>query len=557
MKVIAVYLLLLAVCNGSCYNSKLFAGGGVNAGEQCLYSYSSEGTGYSDIQMLYNTDSSVKAQSFFYRPSLQTMQVNIQCNIKKTITEYSGNTAHVCFEIVLPLVKIENNALPVDADIIMQEMILPVFADMTVDGNILAVKTDTAVSYLTAGIIRSILSNIQAVIPSEKEQGWQTPEENTIGVFKANYQVVNKSGDSIEYRKTNMGYEKITAAKKGQHLFPDSRSAIITNAYGLVQRISTSESLITLFGRDTIVASGSSTEYKLLRITNIKHEDLLALKQLERSGQYLKSVTLSDPISDEDINRMAYKNTLGDENFETLTEKLRLVTLQDKQYESELVKKIRALAWLHEADCSKMAAILKEAAVGSDTFRVISHSLATVETPFSINELAAVIALRRNDEAVMIELLPVMATTPAPTGKAADIIKELAFSKKENAFIMSTAQLALGGMVKNLMKKDSAKANELIDIISENMKNSPDTLQLLLVYGNTGAYRLLPVISSYISGTSVSPEIRKAAVFATRLIDHKEVTSLLGKLAVNKDTVLSKAANETILFRNEYLHENL
>ena len=227
-----------------------------------------------------------------------------------------------------------------------------------------------------------------------------------MGLFKANYEVVHKNADSIEYLKTNSGYKKIKSEKKGQKFFPDSKTTIITDTHGTVQRISISESLVTMFGADTIVASGSSTEYKLLSATTISHKALRAFEKLQQSGSYLKAVTLSDPLFDEEINRMAYKNTLADDNFETLMAKLGLVNIQDNQYESDLVKKFRALAWLSESGCSKMAALLKKATPGSDTFRITSNALEGAKTPFSINELAAVIAERRNEEPVMVQLLP-------------------------------------------------------------------------------------------------------------------------------------------------------
>jgi hypothetical protein len=556
MKIMIISFILLWVCTCSCYNSRaVFANAG-KAGVQFIYSYNSDGIGYSDIQMLYNPDSNVRTQSFFYRHDLQTTRVNIKCKIKKTIIESVDSITHLCFEILEPVVKIENNTLPVDAGGIIKEMASPVFAKISVAGNILAVKTDTAISYLAAGIIKNILSNTQAVILSVNKKCWQVTEENTIGLFKATYQMLNKNDDSIEYQKINTGYEKIKSAKEGQKFLPNSKTIIITNEYGRVQRIHISESLVTLFGSDTIVASGSNTEYKLLSSTTIGQKEKLAFQQIEHSGKYLKSVALSDPISDEEINRLAYKNTLADDNFETLAAKLKLVNIQDKQFESELIKKFRALAWLSEADCSKMAALLKDAAPESDVFRIMSNALAAVKTSFSINELATIVAERSNEDSVMVELLPVLAVTPTPTGKAADIIKEIAFSKTTNPFIRSMAQLALGGMVKNLVHIDRKKAEELTDVIIENMENTRDTLQQLLVYGNTGSYRLLPVLSAYISDSAVSDEIRKAAIFAMRFVNNKDAASLLGKLAEGKDTVLSKAANETILFRNDYLHEN-
>ncbi|MEP6674335.1 MAG: hypothetical protein ABJA78_04245 [Ferruginibacter sp.] len=556
MRIMVVAFLVSGASIGSFYNSKSAFTNTEKTGEQFIYSYSSEGTGYSDIQMLYNTDSTLKAQPFFYRPSVQVTGVNIQCKIKKTIIESVGDSMQVCFEIIQPDVTIENGALPVEAGIIIKEMAIPVFADMSIAGNIRSIKTDATVSYLTAGIVKNILSNTQAVLPHNGKKSWQVTEENTVGLFKAEYQVVDQYKDSVAYLKTNLGYEKIRSVKKGQKLLPNSKTTIITDASGTVQKIQISESLVTLFGADTIVASGSSTDCKLLSASTITSKDILAYRKLQHSGKYLKSFALSDPISDEEINRLAYKNTLADDNFETLVTKLKAMNIHDKEYESDLTKKFRALAWLSEADCIKMTAMIKHAAAGSDIFRVISHAMAAVETPFSINELAAIVAERRNDEAVMTELLPVLATTPTPTGKAADIITALAFSKGTNAFITTTAQLTLGGMIKNLMSIDRQKADELTDVIIEKMKDSRDTLQQLLVYGNTGAYRLLPVLSSYISNPLVSVEIRKAAVFATRLIDHKEVAALLGKLSVDKDPIISKQANETILFRKQYFHEN-
>ncbi|MBX2934689.1 MAG: hypothetical protein KF825_10610 [Ferruginibacter sp.] len=526
------------------------------ASSQLVYSYNSDGVGYSDIQMLYNTDSNVRAQPFFKRPSLQTTSVNISCKIRKTIIESANNNLQVCFEILSPVVKIENNSLPVDVDAITKEMIIPVFAEMSVKGNILNIKTDSSVSYITTGIIKNILSNTQTVILSTHKKSWLVTEENTNGLFNAKYTVVNKYADSTEYLKINTGYEKIRSAKKNQKLLPQNVTAVIINKYGNIQRIHTSESLITMFGTDTIVASGSSTEFVLLSSTTADQKEILNFQQIAHSGKYLKSVALSDPISDEEINRLAYKNTLADDNFESLVAKLKLVNIKNKQFEDDLSKKFRALAWLSEVDCSRMAELLKNAEPGSDTFSVISGALAAVETPFSINELASIISARRNEEAVLVELLPVLAVSPTPTANAADIIREIAFSKLSNPVIRSMAQLTLGGMVKNLESIDRKKTEELTGVIVDKMKNSTDTIQQLLVYGNTGSYRLLPVYYSYLSDTAVSVEIKKAAVFAMRFVNYIEVDSLLVNLSTGNDSLLSKAANETISFRKEYLNEN-
>lgn len=528
----------------------------IECGELSLYEYSSEGTGYSDIQKLYNLDSTIKVPSFFFRSNLQSTHLTIHCKIKKTIIASEANLNNVCFEILEPNLVIENNTLPVFVEGIKKEIIRPVFADISAEGNILSIKMDSSISYITAGILKNIISNTEAIILPEKNLGWQITEENYLGLFKANYKLVRKSADSIEYLKTNIGYEKIKSAKKGQKFIPENNTVIITNPSGKVQRINISETLITVFDNDTIVASGSRTQYKLLSTSIISHKEQVALKQLKLSKRYMQSVALSDAISEEEINRMAYKNTLANDNFETLTKKLKLVSSHDQQFESDLVSKFRALAWLSNKDCSKMAGLLKNAAPKSTVFRIISHALAAVKTSFSINEIARIVANRKTEEAVLVELLPVLATTTQPTGKAADIVKELAFSKTGNSFIASTAQLTLGGIAKNLFPIDSKEATDLTNDIIKNMKKGRDTLQQLLVYGNTGSALILPIVLPYISDTTVSNEIRKSAVFATRWINQNEVTALLGNLTTNKDTTVAKAANETLSFRKEYLNVN-
>ena len=257
----AISFTLLMACIGSVYSTQPALVNLENAGRQFVYAYSSEGVGYSDIQMLYNTDSTLKGLPFFYRPTLQTTKVNIHCKIKKTIVNVTHNRRQLCFEILEPIIQIQNNALPVDVAMIMNEITKPVFVYVDNNGKILSVKTDNAVSYLTAGIVKNILSNIQIVMPDERKNNWQVIEENAIGFYHANYRVVNNNQDSIEYQKTNLGYENVPSAKIGQKYFPETNTTIVTNASGLIERINTSESLVTLFGNDTIVASGSSTTY--------------------------------------------------------------------------------------------------------------------------------------------------------------------------------------------------------------------------------------------------------------------------------------------------------
>ena len=194
-----------------------------------------------------------------------------------------------------------------------------------------------------------------------------------------------------------------------------------------------------------------------------------------------------------------------------------------------------------------MGDVLKKSPLESPMFKIMSNALASTETPQAINTLVSVIEARQQDEAVVMELLQILAITTKPTDKAINIVKKLAFSTN-NVAIASTAQLALGGLSGNMKTINPEKADAVIDFLINKMHGQTDTFQEILVLGNTGSPKVLPIMKSYIY-SSASPEIRAAAVASLRLVEQNEVQNLLASLSVSKDSILSKAAIETIDFR--------
>jgi hypothetical protein len=82
------------------------------------------------------------------------------------------------------------------------------------------------------------------------------------------------------------------------------------------------------------------------------------------------------------------------------------------------------------------------------------------------------------------------------------------------------------------------------------MENVQDTIQKVLVLGNTGSPSVLPLLEFYIIDSSSSKEIRVCGISALRLIDSEEVSLLIKGIKHNNDKLLLNTINEVIEFRN-------
>jgi hypothetical protein len=137
-------------------------------------------------------------------------------------------------------------------------------------------------------------------------------------------------------------------------------------------------------------------------------------------------------------------------------------------------------------------------------------------------------------------------------------VKQLSFDeqKPQNPFIVSTSQLTLGGMANSFRRTDQMKSNELTEFLIEKMEYEKDTVQRILVLGNTGSFLIFPFLKSFIDGVSVSEQVRLEAIAALRLIDHPEVTTILNKLIDSRNADIGKTAKVVTEFREQYFKNN-
>jgi hypothetical protein len=88
------------------------------------------------------------------------------------------------------------------------------------------------------------------------------------------------------------------------------------------------------------------------------------------------------------------------------------------------------------------------------------------------------------------------------------------------------------------------------------MEYEKDTVQRILVLGNTGSFLIFPFLKSFIDGVSVSEQARLEAIAALRLIDHPEVTTILNKLIDSRNADIGKTAKVVTEFREQYFKNN-
>jgi hypothetical protein len=429
----------------------------------------------------------------------------------------------------------------------------PVFVHLAENGLVTMLQTDKGISDMATNLLKEIISHMQFVIPNKHVNTWQTTEENTTGTYRAIYRMMKKENDSGVYEKSILAYTKLKSPQKGEKVDADSKVNFSTNAAGTVKHISVSEAQVILFNKDTISAIGSKIVAELGTLSKVSDKELVVLDKLGESGNYTVRSGLSSPFSEEQITRLAYAGTLGNDNWETLMQRLRKLETHDSAKEDSLVLKFRALAWLFPANCLKMGSVLKNEPYETPAFRVLSRALIFTETNNAVDEIAAIIEKRQKEEKIMIELLPALATTKSPTQKALHIVKQLAFGKGNSKVIATTAQLALGGLANNLHKIDAIKSDELTRFLIKSMDKKQDTLQQILVLGNIGSVAVLPLFQSYINSKEVSQELRLRAISGLRLIKSEEVAEILNKLLINKqDSLVVNEAKKVISFRKEY-----
>ena len=512
------------------------------------YSISLESEGYSDIKKLYEIDSLKGRTSFFSSPSLSTITTYLNCDLKKVWISESDSGSTVSFQLINPILSIKNNEIEYIDEQLLSDLTKSIFIKVNAKGRFTAVSYDSSISSMAATLQKEIVARLQFVRSAEDASIWEDEEENINGIYRAAYKLLKADTASRSYSKQISRFNKSNVQKPGQEIIVNSQQTLQIDNSNSIINIELSEALVTLFGKDTISAIGSRMRVNRKNAGTLDYETSHQLKVLLAAGNYNKWTTLSATKSQEEIYKSAYLKTLGKDNWKTLNEKLQNILQGDKAQEDTLLLKLRALAWLSNADCKKIADKLMQAEPHTISYKVLLKALSITETLLATEQITKVLKFRKEDEKVVMDLLPVLATTKYPAPGSVDLLKEILNDKSTTDAIKSTVQLTLGGMAYNFIKKDSAVAKEIVHFLLWQLKGKVDTVQYLLVLGNTGSPMIIPELKLYLTNP-VSEEVKITAINALRFINNKETENMLYDFSLAKDSAIFKATKDVLEFR--------
>lgn len=542
-------ILLLHLFVYGCKGSK-----GMSTLKQSHYTYNAENFGYSDIKKLYSLDSVTKKQAFFNSETLQHLEMTIQSDLKKTILKKTNDSLLICYQLLNPILDIKTEGVSINIDPIINDLIKPVFVNTDAYGKIGELKFDAEISETATGLYKDILSRMQFVKPLKKTNDWQTIEENTSGTFIAYYQREDSNGLNKVYKKNVIDYLTNKSKKENHNLIIENHTIIETDALGELKKVNTSEAQVMLQNNDTLSVLGSKVSIYISSEKDANNSVVSNLLALEKSKKYRYKTTISEAISDEKIRTMSYKNTLNTDNWETLIVQLSTTKNINKEAEEKLILKFRALFYLYPEYCVKAVTQIKNEQTNSKVFTVISTALSITETSNAIDALAILIDKNKDEDRLLRRLIPVLTTTKHPTDKAIEVLKPIAFSNNipQDHFTASTAQLALGGIANQLRQTDTLKSNRLTHYLLDKTTSEKDTIQQLLILGNTRSYLIFPRIKLLITNDLVSRDVKTEAISALALVNNEGVSRFLKKLLSNKDEYLKNKAQKTLDFRDNY-----
>ena len=518
---------------------------------QTNYTYNAENFGYNDIKKLYHTDSLVSKVPFFSSKSLQHIEMTIQSHMQKTILKQSKDSILICFQLQNPKLVIQNQGVSVHVDNIIEEILKPVFVQSTIQGKITTIQFYTIISDITLGLYKDILSKIQFVKPKGEIKNWETKEDNTLGSYIAQYKHLNTTNYGKVYKKNIYKYVLNPTETQNQNTNINHITTIETNTSGDIKKIQTSEAQVTLKNNDTISVLGAKVALEINAKKQINNSYITQLLNLRNSAKYNQKTSLSTTVSDDEIRKIAYTNTLDGDTWQTLQEKLIDPKYFGETEKKDLTLKLRALFYLQPEKCNKAVSFLDSKLVSSNAFQLISYALSITETYNATSAIAVLVLKHKTNSELMSQLIPSLTTTKYPSDKAVQVLKKISFIEDNSIdeFTSATAQLALGGIANNFRELDPLKANELSKYLIEKMKFEQDTIQRILVMANTKSSIVFPYIKTLIDKKS-SQQIKLEAISALGSIESREVSNYLSELSTQKDTIIKKRAKEILELKN-------
>jgi hypothetical protein len=521
---------------------------------ETTYAYHAESLSFSDVNRLCTPDSLKTKTPFFKRPGLQSVKGNMDCNVSKIILFKNADSSLVTFVISDPQLEFEQTGFAFDAQKIKEELAHPVFVIMHHDGLITMVNSDTSISSISAAMQRDIISRFQFVKPDGNSRNWQTRELFPDGFRFMEYATLpGFSGDTIHYTKKPLRSASSGTRKNELKNSLESEAKITTDSSGKILTEVFSETFTSLAGNDSVAISGDKVRVSLIKSQSANNK-ITALKNLLGTKAYSRPSSLSTQHTEEEINRSALKNTLGNATFKTLMDQSRAHGIEIRDNQEALIMKLRALIVLEPDCCSQIEKILHDEGYGTPVYNVLTHSLSRAGTPAASIVLFHVITHRIQEKEMVLDLFPDLELIQNPDPDVIRGILNIAFDNNTDPDIRSAAQLTAGACSLYTRKLQQSLSDSIFSVLYSNMLNEKDTIQQLIVFGNSGNPAVIQIVKPILCAEKKSPQVTEHAINALRFIEDSKAGLLLADLLKSTNKQIKETARAVTAFRNNYFN---
>lgn len=372
--------------------------------------------------------------------------------------------------------------------------------------------------------------------PNSPTSSGQTIEDFPVGHAIVEYKFdLLKAKSEAQATKTILRFFKLKNEEDNNFLksyyIPKGRVKIIyDNKKDIVKSISANEEITTMLGNKVAGVSNMNYNFQLKNITHNKNNfdannpNSGGLTEFYDSHQSLVLCGLYTFIDSDEIIRIARKEVLADDNFESIKKKL-----DDKNYpQDSLYLKIRALATVVPESAFRLSELLDTQANNSVNYDVISRGLLHSQTPNSYNAIAQILLHHKDDFGWLYNLVTNLGLAKNPTDSLVESLKKVATETTNNK-VRKMVQLALGSVVDNLSILDSAKSKGLLKWIFYELEKFADNekshIQKMLVLGNTNSYEGYNEVKKYLADSNAN--LRIAAINTICQFKNSENTELL------------------------------
>jgi hypothetical protein len=355
-------------------------------------------------------------------------------------------------------------------------------------------------------IIKELLVHFQFKHKEEGKKVWMSAEQTTLAPCKVAYQLSNTNALSTTITR-NVYFIGNEVYSKGE----DITTRYTPTGRTTIQYSNVDKKLISVKGIEKITTFLNKKTAGVLEqtiyITDSVNGSLKDKCTVENYAGYyaikdsLIITNLYTTISSQQFLSEVRKQTLADDTFKSLVTKLHAQNRND----DSLYLKLRALCTIHPQNSYLLMPLLDTADANSKLYTTIWSAVLHAENDESVNALSSILLHHTNDWPWLKYIIGNMGLAKNVTDSVIIVFKQL-YATSSSLLVKNTIELALGSMVDNLYIKEPQKSKDLylwlLQILLAKEKNVQNTIQQILVLGNTNNKNSYLMLQQYLLSTN-------------------------------------------------------